>query len=85
MNHGVIEQVGPPLELFDDPRNVFVANFLGAPSINMIAGRIENLFKRVVFRALQNVVGRDGRFIRSAMHLRLGQKPTVSSFEDPGP
>jgi multiple sugar transport system ATP-binding protein len=29
MNNGVIEQVGPPLELFDNPANVFVATFLG--------------------------------------------------------
>ena len=40
MNNGVIEQVGPPLELFDDPTNVFVATFLGAPSINLLDGRV---------------------------------------------
>ena len=40
MNHGVIEQSGAPLELFDDPANVFVATFLGAPSINLLDGRV---------------------------------------------
>ena len=40
MNNGVIEQSGAPLELFDDPTNVFVATFLGAPSINLLDGRV---------------------------------------------
>ena len=40
MNNGVIEQSGAPLELFDDPANVFVATFLGAPSINLLDGRV---------------------------------------------
>ncbi len=40
MNNGVIEQAGPPLELFDNPANIFVATFLGAPSINLFEGRV---------------------------------------------
>lgn len=35
MNHGKVEQVGTPLELFDKPANVFVAGFLGSPTINL--------------------------------------------------
>lgn len=35
MNQGRVEQVGSPLELFDKPSNVFVAGFLGSPTINM--------------------------------------------------
>ncbi|WP_432283955.1 sn-glycerol-3-phosphate ABC transporter ATP-binding protein UgpC [Aminobacter sp. BA135] len=34
MNRGKVEQVGTPLELFDKPANVFVAGFLGSPTIN---------------------------------------------------
>jgi ABC-type sugar transport system ATPase subunit len=34
MNRGKIEQIGTPLELFDRPANVFVAAFLGSPTIN---------------------------------------------------
>ncbi len=40
MNNGVVEQSGAPLDLFDDPANVFVATFLGAPSINLLDGRL---------------------------------------------
>jgi ABC-type sugar transport system ATPase subunit len=33
---GVIQQVGSPLELYDDPANVFVAGFIGAPAMTFI-------------------------------------------------
>lgn len=35
-NQGHLEQVGPPLELYDEPSNEFVAGFLGSPKINLI-------------------------------------------------
>jgi multiple sugar transport system ATP-binding protein len=41
MNGGNIEQVGPPLELYDRPANLFVAGFIGSPAMNMIEGRCE--------------------------------------------
>ncbi|SDX56002.1 ABC transporter ATP-binding protein [Litoreibacter albidus] len=40
MNAGVIEQVGPPLELYDNPANRFVAEFLGSPSMNLLRGTV---------------------------------------------
>ncbi|MBC9732238.1 ABC transporter ATP-binding protein [Nocardioides sp. zg-578] len=38
MNGGVIEQMGPPAELYENPRSTFVANFLGQS--NLVAGRV---------------------------------------------
>ena len=35
---GVIEQVGSPLELYQRPRNTFVAGFIGSPKMNLIQG-----------------------------------------------
>ena len=35
---GVIEQVGSPLDLYHEPRNVFVAGFIGSPKMNLIEG-----------------------------------------------
>ncbi len=40
MQGGRIEQVGAPLDLYDRPANVFVAAFIGSPSMNLIEGRI---------------------------------------------
>ncbi|MBB3406343.1 multiple sugar transport system ATP-binding protein [Rhizobium sp. BK316] len=41
LHDGVIEQVGAPLELYDRPANLFVAGFIGSPSMNFIDGRVE--------------------------------------------
>jgi multiple sugar transport system ATP-binding protein len=41
MNGGRIEQVGTPLALYDQPANLFVAEFLGSPGMNLLEGRIE--------------------------------------------
>ena len=35
---GVIEQVGSPLELYHNPRNLFVAGFIGSPRMNFLSG-----------------------------------------------
>ncbi len=40
MNGGRIEQSGAPLELYDRPANLFVAGFIGSPSMNLIRGAI---------------------------------------------
>ena len=39
---GSIEQVGPPLELYENPVNMFVASFLGAPKINFLSVRLHS-------------------------------------------
>ncbi len=41
LNGGRVEQVGPPLELYDNPRNRFVAGFLGSPSINFLDAMVD--------------------------------------------
>ena len=38
LNAGRIEQVGSPLELYDTPRNLFVAKFIGSPMMNIVEG-----------------------------------------------
>jgi multiple sugar transport system ATP-binding protein len=40
MRDGRVEQVGAPLDLYDNPANVFVAGFIGSPAMNFIKGRI---------------------------------------------
>ena len=40
LRDGVIEQVGKPLELYDDPANQFVAGFIGSPKMNFMAATV---------------------------------------------
>jgi multiple sugar transport system ATP-binding protein len=41
MHDGRVEQIGSPLELYDNPNNLFVAGFIGSPAMNMIKGRLD--------------------------------------------
>jgi len=41
MSDGVIQQIGSPDEVYERPRNMFVASFLGNPPINYLEGAIE--------------------------------------------
>src|SRR5690606_7389907 len=38
MNGGIVEQMGPPLELYDKPMSLFVAAFIGSPPMNFLEG-----------------------------------------------
>ena len=40
MHDGIIEQIGTPLALFDRPVNLFVAQFIGSPSMNVLKGTL---------------------------------------------
>ncbi|WP_426955263.1 ABC transporter ATP-binding protein [Muricoccus radiodurans] len=42
MNGGIIEQVGPPQELYHRPATRFVATFIGSPGMNLLPARLEN-------------------------------------------
>ena len=37
---GIVEQVGAPLDLYDDPDNMFVAGFIGSPRMNFLQARV---------------------------------------------
>ena len=50
MKEGQIQQVGTPDEVYDRPSNMFVASFLGNPSINYLEGAIEDEAGTPVFR-----------------------------------
>jgi sn-glycerol 3-phosphate transport system ATP-binding protein len=39
MHAGVVEQVGRPIEVYDDPASLFVAGFIGSPAMNFVSGK----------------------------------------------
>ena len=41
MRKGILQQVGPPEELYDAPRNLFTAGFIGSPGMNLFRARVE--------------------------------------------
>jgi multiple sugar transport system ATP-binding protein len=42
MNDGVLQQVGTPKSVYNDPSNMFVAGFIGSPSMNFLNGELAN-------------------------------------------
>ena len=70
MHDGIIEQIGTPLELFDRPGNLFVAQFIGSPSMNVFAGTLRRADGRAWVESQGNqwpvgplAAGRDGQAV----------------------
>jgi len=42
MDHGKIQQLGTPDEIYNDPQNLFVAQFIGSPQMNVLDGEIRD-------------------------------------------
>ena len=69
MNKGAIEQLGTPKEIYNDPRTLFVAGFIGSPPMNLIDGEVKNgTFNNGSLR----VEGLGGTSLRKAV---LGVRP----------
>jgi multiple sugar transport system ATP-binding protein len=49
MRAGIIQQVAPPKVLYEDPVNLFVAGFIGSPSMNFLPGRLDGDKVRLPF------------------------------------
>jgi multiple sugar transport system ATP-binding protein len=74
MNAGRVEQVGTPVEVYDEPASVFVASFVGAPPMNLLPARAESRDGRVRLSA----TGLDGCMWRGALASRsvmVGVRP----------
>ena len=41
LNYGELQQVGPPRKVYNEPENVFVAQFIGSPSMNMFVSKLD--------------------------------------------
>lgn len=62
MKEGVVQQIGRPQEVYDDPANLFVAKFLGNPPINVFDGEIRGGALMIGGDVLLRLRGaRDGR------------------------
>ncbi|WP_213958385.1 MULTISPECIES: ABC transporter ATP-binding protein [unclassified Variovorax] len=77
MHDGIIEQIGTPLELFDRPGNLFVAQFIGSPSMNVLAGtarKVEGSFWVEAQGAYWPLP--DGAKVKDGQSVHYGVRPT---------
>ena len=49
MNEGIIQQLGDPQEIYDQPNSLFVADFIGSPSMNFINGVLNKNSQSIIF------------------------------------
>ncbi len=57
MKLGVVQQIGKPQEVYDDPTNLFVAKFLGTPPVNVFDGEVKGEQLCIGGAAVLNVPG----------------------------
>jgi multiple sugar transport system ATP-binding protein len=82
MRSGLLQQVGPPQELYDEPTNLFVAGFIGSPAMNFMPARVEQgaLRTRLGEIPLTDELRRSLDGSRGARDVIIGLRP--ESFED---
>jgi multiple sugar transport system ATP-binding protein len=79
MNEGRIEQLGDPLELYDRPANLFVAQFIGSPAMNVFDGTYRNgAVEALGARWPCNVNAQEGQSVK------YGIRPEHLSFASQG-
>jgi ABC-type sugar transport system ATPase subunit len=89
LNKGHVEQVGRPLDLYHHPRNLFVAGFIGSPSMNFLPAKIAGLSETGIEVALgggQKALVRckpDSRAAKGAS-VTLGLRPEDLKPNGPG-
>ena len=80
INEGLVEQIGSPMELYNDPRTLFVASFIGSPQINLLEARAEGSSLHAGGAVLP---GFDG--LPQGAPLMLGVRPEHLSEREDGP
>ena len=84
MNEGIVQQVGPPLELYDRPANVFVAGFIGSPTMNFMDGVVRLAGGPIVRLADGSLIAVAVRDVKDGQAVTLGMRPEHLLMADHG-
>ncbi len=75
MNNGYVEQIGAPLDIYDKPKNIFTAKFLGSPNITLLDGIIDASGKNIKVINSKIVFPLSGVSLEAGQELVLGIRP----------
>ena len=89
MDRGVVQQVGPPREVYSEPRNLFVAGFIGSPSMNFLDGELYREDNRLGVRGEGFSLPLPGRLCprveaAKVREVKVGLRPEHFSATDAG-
>ena len=85
MQGGYIEQIGTPLELYDRPRNVFVAGFIGSPSMNFFEGQVVKSGRSLATQIGDAVLSLPkGAGVAEGQEVIIGIRPEALQIADKG-
>ncbi|MEX2604222.1 MAG: ATP-binding cassette domain-containing protein, partial [Gracilimonas sp.] len=56
INEGVVQQIDTPIQVYSNPKNLFVASFIGSPSMNFLGGRIQMNSSSAVFKSTSELI-----------------------------
>ena len=79
MKLGVVQQIGKPQDIYDDPTNLFVAKFLGTPPINVLSGYVKDEKLYIGDVEIMKVGGVEDRNVTVAI------RPEGFNLDDNGP
>lgn len=83
MRDGAVEQIGSPLEVFDRPANVFVASFIGSPTMNLLQGTVCRAGDRTwIETAVGNLRVPAGLTASTGSKVVYGIRPTALALSD---
>ncbi len=80
MRSGVLQQVDSPMELYNNPKNLFVAGFIGSPAMNFMPATVEGDSVKLPFGSVRLPTERGSRISEAEGHLIAGIRP--EDFED---
>lgn len=83
MKEGVVHQIGKPQDVYDNPKNLFVAKFLGTPAINVLEGRVKNGKLYIGEEAVLDVRGKEQPIADREVY--VGIRPEGFVVKEDGP
>ena len=79
MNKGKIEQTGTPDDIYNKPNNVFVAEFIGNPKMNIFKIETKDIINKDTFKLFNNKIKFENFNFENGLY--LGIRPEDISFE----
>jgi len=80
MNKGKIEQFGSPEDIYNNPNNIFVAEFIGNPKMNILKIQKENILNKNTFKLFNHEIKFDNVNFENGLY--VGIRPEDITFEN---